>query len=39
VTARWVFEKGRWDRERYAARNAFGDRDRDGVPNRVDPRP
>ena len=29
---RWVLERGRWDRERYA----YGDRDRDGVPNRVD---
>ena len=35
---RWAFEKGRWDRERYAARgvNPLGDRDRDGIPNRVD---
>ena len=31
---RWVLQKGRWDRERYAGR--MGDRDRDGVPNRVD---
>jgi hypothetical protein len=36
---RWYFERGRWDRERYAARggmNPHGDRDRDGIPNRVD---
>lgn len=31
---RWYLEKGRWNRERYAHRG--GDRDRDGVPNRVD---
>jgi hypothetical protein len=30
---RWTLERGRWDRERFVARN---DRDRDGVPNRVD---
>lgn len=30
---RYVFERGGWKRERYAAN---GDRDRDGVPNRVD---
>ena len=36
---RWVFRRGAWDRERYAldnGRRAWGDRDRDGVPNRVD---
>ena len=36
---RWVFERGTWSRERYAhARgvNPNGDRDRDGIPNRVD---
>jgi hypothetical protein len=31
---RWVLERGRWDRERYA--RGYGDRDRDGVPNRYD---
>ena len=31
---RWSLEKGRWDRERFA--EGRGDRDRDGVPNRVD---
>jgi hypothetical protein len=30
---RWQLEKGRWDRERFAENR---DRDRDGVPNRVD---
>lgn len=40
---RWVRERGRWDRERfehngrgYARGGPDGDRDRDGVPNRVD---
>ena len=35
---RWYFERGRWDRQRYAGgyRNPYGDRDRDGVPNRYD---
>lgn len=34
---RWSFEKGRWDRERFVEnRGGMGDRDRDGVPNRVD---
>lgn len=37
---RWAFQKGRWDRERYAHRgpvaNPYGDRDRDGVPNARD---
>jgi len=32
---RWLFKRGAWDRERYAQR-PYGDRDRDGVPNRVD---
>ena len=33
----WVLEKGRWDRERFADnRGGHGDRDHDGVPNRVD---
>jgi hypothetical protein len=30
---KYVFERGRWDRQRFAAN---GDRDRDGIPNRVD---
>jgi hypothetical protein len=39
---RWVLERGKWDRERWAdnryndRRGPGGDRDRDGVPNRVD---
>ena len=36
---RWYFQKGRWDRERYVyhrGNNPYGDRDRDGVPNRYD---
>lgn len=35
---RWVLERGRWDRERWAdnRHHRGGDRDRDGVPNRVD---
>ncbi len=33
---RWWLEKGRWDRERFAEHRGRGDRDRDGVPNRVD---
>ena len=33
---RYVLEKGRWDRERYAEAHGRGDRDHDGVPNRVD---
>jgi hypothetical protein len=32
---RWMYVSGRWDRERWAD-NRRGDRDRDGVPNRVD---
>ena len=32
---RWVLQKGRWDRARFVDRRG-GDRDRDGVPNRVD---
>ena len=35
---RWAFERGRWDRERWAD-NRYrrgGDRDRDGIPNRLD---
>lgn len=34
---KWYMERGRWDRERYAGR--MGDRDRDGIPNRVDRAP
>lgn len=36
---RWSLERGRWDRERWADNRYSrrgGDRDRDGVPNRVD---
>jgi hypothetical protein len=36
---RWTLERGKWDRERWAENrynNPRGDRDRDGVPNRVD---
>jgi hypothetical protein len=37
---RWVLRPGGWYRERYAyydhRRGAYGDRDRDGVPNRYD---
>lgn len=35
---RWQFERGRWDRQRWAdsRRGLGGDRDRDGIPNRVD---
>ena len=33
---RWVLERGRWDRERFAENRGYGDRDRDGVPNRYD---
>jgi len=34
---RWMLERGRWDRERFVDnRGGFGDRDRDGVPNRYD---
>jgi hypothetical protein len=35
---RWYLERGRWDRERYAEYRGrgYGDRDRDGVPNRYD---
>lgn len=29
---RWALERGKWDRERFAMR----DKDRDGVPNRID---
>ena len=31
---RWYMERGKWDRQRYAGLN--GDRDRDGIPNRLD---
>jgi hypothetical protein len=30
----YVLERGRWDKQRYAG--SYGDRDRDGVPNRYD---
>lgn len=35
---RWALERGKWDRERWAdnRRGPMGDKDRDGVPNRVD---
>jgi hypothetical protein len=35
---RWTLERGKWDRERWAENrySRGGDRDRDGVPNRVD---
>ena len=33
---RWALEKGRWDRERFVENRGRGDRDHDGVPNRVD---
>jgi hypothetical protein len=37
---RWYLVKGRWDRQRYARwddrRGPGGDRDRDGIPNRLD---
>jgi hypothetical protein len=33
---KWVMERGRWDRERFVENHRMGDRDRDGVPNRVD---
>jgi YXWGXW repeat-containing protein len=36
---RWYLERGRWDRERWEDKRvarAYGDRDRDGVPNRFD---
>ncbi len=32
----WVLERGRWDRERFVANRGFADRDRDGIPNRLD---
>ena len=32
---KWTMEKGGWNRERYVE-NRMGDRDHDGVPNRVD---
>ena len=32
VDGRYVYRRGAWDRERFA----MGDRDRDGIPNRVD---
>ena len=35
----WVMEGGRWDRERYVENRHNGDRDGDGVPNRVDRAP
>ncbi len=37
VDNRWAFKRGAWDRERWAENRAgYGDRDRDGVPNRYD---
>lgn len=33
---RWEMRGGRWDRERYVENRGMGDRDHDGVPNRVD---
>jgi hypothetical protein len=36
---RWAFERGGWNRERWEDRRVargYGDRDRDGVPNRFD---
>jgi hypothetical protein len=33
---RWFFERGRWDRDRYVYNRPRADRDRDGIPNRVD---
>jgi hypothetical protein len=33
---RYYLERGRWDRERFVDNRGRGDRDRDGVPNRVD---
>jgi len=37
---RWAFKRGAWDRERFAENRyehrPFGDRDRDGIPNRYD---
>ena len=39
VNGRWVFHQGGWNRERFVLRDAghpHGDRDRDGIPNRVD---
>ena len=34
---RWYLERGRWDRNRWEDRRGpRGDRDRDGIPNRVD---
>ena len=34
---RWAFRRGAWDRERWAENRAgYGDRDRDGIPNRYD---
>jgi hypothetical protein len=37
VDGRWLFKRGAWDRERWAENRAgYGDRDRDGIPNRLD---
>ena len=39
VDGRWVMRPGGWHRERYAyyePRRGYGDRDRDGIPNRYD---
>jgi hypothetical protein len=37
VDGRWMFKRGAWDRARWAEnRSGYGDRDRDGVPNRLD---
>ena len=40
VDGRWMFKRGAWDRERWAENRyggrGYGDRDRDGVPNRFD---
>ena len=39
VDGRWVMRPGGWYRERYAyyePRRGYGDRDRDGIPNRYD---
>lgn len=33
---RWRFERERWDRGDRVAHRGYGDRDRDGVPNRYD---
>ena len=36
---RWSLEHGHWDRERFAENERRGDRDGDGVPNRLDRAP